>query len=180
MSETYWLVSVTRNNRSRLVRSSENSERSRYKLIIMDGVRVIPGRDVMITKEQLQAHKAELKDLHDRGLIELHVGNPHGRHYFSDEVSHEPARPAAPPPVPEVKTSAETVKPTAPPPPSPKPEKEVEIKVVEEVVLRPAEPDKPIDKMSKVELIDYASAVLGLSTDALKDMTKREIMEQLG
>jgi hypothetical protein len=56
---------------------------------------------------------------------------------------------------------------------------EVSVELEAEPQLARPEPDKPLDKMNKTELVEYASELLDEAPEDLALLTKRQLLEKI-
>jgi hypothetical protein len=132
------------------------------------------GDSVAISEDRLKFHYDELARLQNRGVIEVRYGSRKGPLVAFKDFEHQPAIEVS-----KVEDlivenillcEIEEIKETS------NGNVEFVIETEAEAIL---EPDKPIDKMNKQELISYAAEVLGERTEELELLTKKQILEKL-
>jgi len=176
----FWIVSTVGKVRTRAQRQS-SPDRHRVKHYIFNGTVRLCRRPVPATLAQVEMYKAELSDLWKKGILEVRQGEPYGPLFEFGEVQHDVPEVQAEvthDPAPEAAAEPEPAEPEVP---AAEPEQEPDDG--DEDVPMP-EPSKPIERMNKQELVEYALKVvetgyLDADREALEDLTKAEIKELL-
>jgi len=181
VSGTYVIRNTSKKVHTRTTRAMTPGRKSAVQRVCGGKVRLSRGDSVVITEDQFRTHYVELAQACARGLIEVHEGAFNG-----PVVKFNGAPPAGTPqeepeevvidvqPEPstqEVQDPASAAEPVE--------DDEVSVELEAEPQLARPEPDKPLDKMNKAELIEYASEVLGERQEDLELLTKRQILEKI-
>lgn len=169
----FYVVNMVRRQATRALRRKPLGGKShRFNLRICGGkVMLRRGKALPMPEEYLEAHSDELKQLMLEGKIDIREGGPHG-----PSIGMPDAPRPAPKKKPEPEVEAEAEEAPAEEELEAEPEEAEEEEVVAEEI---PEPDKPLDKMNKAELIEYCVLVTGMDHDELEGMVKREILEAI-
>lgn len=159
---TYCIKNTSKSVRTRTIRASTAGVRGSVQRVCGGSIRLGRGDHTHISEEQLNKHYGELMLKQSQGLIEIRLGGHTG-----PVVKAVPAQ--------EVATAVERVlsTPTVVPTPAPV------LEVTDDAEVSIEEPEKPIEKMTKQELIAYAAEVLGERESDLELLTKRQLLEKL-
>jgi hypothetical protein len=141
--------------------------RPRRTMWMCDGkLRLQKGRSMAVSEKLFMQYFDEFQKQAAAKLIRVQCGGPVGPDFdFAQAAEPVQDQPIAP---------EYTPSPPPPPPPPPAPEPEPEPVVEPEPEPEPA---KPVDKMTKAELVEYLVAK-GFSPDELSQVTKRELLEE--
>jgi len=176
-----YIVSTARRQATRALRRRPlGGKRHRFNLRICGGKVILRrGKALPLPEELFEKHEEELADLMRSGQIDIRVGGPNGR-----SIGMPPAEPKerkdeskkAPEDHADDQGEAES-SPEAPEGEGGEDEgEEVEVELEEGEL---PEPDKPLERMNKAELIDYCVQVTGMDAADLEGMVKREILEAI-
>lgn len=173
----YVIKNTARGTHTRATRTIAPGRAGSVQRVCGGAIRLGRGDWAVISDAQFQSFYDELAVKQARGMIEVHEGGLKG------PLAKFDAKPAAPTPIPvpvEVKHEPKhEPKPAPQEVPRPASPARPAAVVEESVELEAPEPDKPLDKMTKSELVSYAAEVLGEKESELELLTKRQILEKL-
>jgi len=162
VSGVYIVKNMSRDVRARTSRVLSPGRGGTIQRICGGHIRLGRGDSVVLGEDQLKANYDELARLQNRGVIEVRYGSRKGPLVAFKDYEHQP----------EVKI-LKAEEPVA------VPEEAVEGNVELVIETEESEPEKPLDKMNKQELIFYAAEVLGEKPEELELLTKKQILEKL-
>jgi len=163
VSGVYVVRNMSRDIRARTSRVLSPGRGGTIQRICGGRIRLGRGDSVVLGEDQLKANYDELARLQSRGVIEVRYGSRKGPLVAFKDYDHQP----------EVEISkAESI-----PPPIPEETANGNVELV--IETEETEPEKPLDKMNKQELILYAAEVLGEKPEELELLTKKQILEKL-
>lgn len=148
--------------------------RPKRTMWMCDGkLRLQKGRSMAVSEKLFDAYHDEFQKAAEAKLIRIQHSGPTGPDFlFGEQVEEEQVeeeKPLAPP----VTVSA----PPPPPPPPPAPMPKAKPVVEPPVEAVGTESAKPVDKMTKAELVDYL-VEKGFDQDELGSATKKELLEE--
>lgn len=148
----YFITNEVRRQSTRIARAMAPTRAKFTQRICGNTLRLVRGRNrgIAITEELLLKYQDELHEKQKKGLIAVRTGSFSGPLVEFSKLASPIQKEEAP---------------------------KEEVSIPEEVSTQSAE--KSPDKMNKAELIEYASVVLGESSEDLEVLTKRQIMERL-
>ena len=170
MSGVYVVNNMSRNIRSRTSRATSPGRGGTIQRVCAGSIRLCRGDSVAISEDRLKFHYDELARLQNRGVIEVRYGSRKGPLVAFKDFDHQPTVEVSKIEEEILLCEIEEIKETS------NGNVEFVIETEAEAIL---EPDKPIDKMNKQELISYAAEVLGEKTEELELLTKKQILEKL-
>ncbi len=162
MSGVYIVKNMSRDIRARTSRVLSPGRGGTIQRICGGRIRLGRGDSAVLGEDQLKANYDELARLQNRGVIEVRFGSRKGPLVSFKDYDHQPEVEVA-------KTESSTPPPTS--------EETVDDNVL--IEIEETEPEKPLDKMNKQELILYAAEVLGEKPEELELLTKKQILEKL-
>lgn len=174
------ITNEVRRPQTRVHRATAPTRARSTQRICGNQFRLVRGKNrpgISIDRAMLEEHWDELWDKQEQGLIAVHVGSFNGPLFNFGEKAPEESKSAAP----EVTDDEpEDEKSTEDDPEEETEEAEESSKEEEPEEDVTPEPEKPVERMNKVELVAHAAAVLGEEEDDLEPLTKKQIIERLG
>lgn len=178
----YTIKNTATSVRTRTMRALAPGRMGSVQRICGGSIRLGRGDFTAISDNQLRTFYNELALMQSRGQIEVREGGLRG-----PLVDFTLTKPMTPPPdvkeklndQAESEDAAEEIQDSAGTAGEQEHDVEVDIELDSPAASEPSEPDKPIDRMNKSELIAYAAEVLGESEADLEVLTKKQIMEKL-
>ena len=179
------ITNMVRRTETRVARARSATRARPLQRICGNKFRLVRGKNrggIVIDEDLLNEHWDELKEKQAAGLIAVHEGVYNGPLFAFDsldrQVVENTPEPAEEPSDDESEDEEQAADDS---------EEEAEELEEEEAELEEepeeemtAEPEKPVERMNKAELIAHAAVILGEDEGALEALTKKQIMERLG
>lgn len=181
--EQLFVVNTVRRWQTRGLRRKPGGKRSKFNLILCGGkLRLLRGKSRPLPRELLEQFEQELADRMRRGEIDIRVGGPFGPSVGATpekEVPRDTSAEAA-----QAEGTSGPAEGEAEPEAEEEELEEVDEEEDEELEDEPEEdalpePPKPLDRMNKAELVEYAVQVTGMSSEELEPLVKRDILEAI-
>lgn len=168
-----WIVSTVGKPATRAAWQGA-AARHRVNSHIFNGTVRLTRRPIPASEEKVAEFENELRPLVEQGVVQIHKGSPDGPLFAFGEVVKKDDAPKVPATVEDDQAKDEVQE--------PEPVEAVEDEPEEEEEAVMPEPPKPLDRMNKSELVEYALEVadagfLDADREALEDLTKAEIKE---
>lgn len=202
--ERLYVVNMVRRWQTRSQRRRPGGKRPRCNLILCGGkIRLLRGKSRLLPTDLFRQFRLSLGEKMQAGQIDIRVGGPNGLSIGLPEsselmeVPYDSSKKDA-----QAESTAESSEPsleTSKGADKLQDQEEVEASTNDESEEAPEmddvgdeleaegeetgelipEPPKPLERMNKVELIDYCVRVTGMDADDLEPMVKREILEAI-
>ena len=193
--EKLYLVSMVRSVHTRTKRASA-AERTHLRQFACDGsIRLVRSRYQPLSEAWFTKYYDELWKLQESGRVEIRIGSPEGPAYKFGEKNNESeqiiesesssndgseGKESSEGDIESSETSESELIEESEDVDLEEEEEEEEEDEEEEGVEVSDTPEKPVDKMNKAELIEYAAATLDINENDLEGLTKRQILSKLG